>query len=797
MGQGGRFRASQRRGNGRAPAIVASVATIAALLVVVSIGFAGPAVAAPGGLDPSFGSGGVVTNTGGSGATGVAVVPPGLPGAGDIIVSGDTAADSFQITGFNPSGAALWQDSLFTGGQALGVTVVPAGLPHAGQVVAVGSNPSGNCASVVEVDPSSGASNSGFGSGGVASLCLANPAQFAAVTVDGSGNVVAAGQADTVGSTTPETLLARFTPTGALDTSFAAPSGYTVAPVPGTSTSAADAVAVSGGVIYTGGYSVPLSGNAVQSFTVAAFNSTGGYATGFNGSGVAVGSAGVAKGLAVLGDGSILAAGENATSASPSYELTDYSTSGTARSWAAPSTGASEWDAVAYQPYGNLVVTAGTAPDTGSGNSIVVAQYNASSGALNPSFGAGGLVSESFGADNAEAAGVAVQPDGKTVAAGSVPRVHAVTQMGVMRFLGPTVSVADPAEVTVFQDGPVTVNFPVQMDEPVGTETVIAVCAGGGTIGGSSCIYATIPAGQTSTSVAVTADVTNTPGHTQTVALSAYTGSGFVASSSSATGQATIQHLAPPPGYRGYWFVASDGGVFAFGPVHFYGSTGGVHLAQPIVAMAATPDGRGYWLVAADGGIFAFGDAHFYGSTGGVRLAQPILSMASTPDGRGYWLVASDGGIFAFGDAHFYGSTGGVRLVQPIVSMASTPDGRGYWLVAADGGIFAFGDAHFHGSTGGVRLAQPIVGMAATTTGNGYWMVAADGGIFAFGDAGFHGSTGGVRLVKPIVGMSATYGGGGYYLVASDGGVFAFGNAPFYGSTGGIKLVQPIVGMAS
>ena len=31
---------------------------------------------------------------------------------------------------------------------------------------------------------------------------------------------------------------------------------------------------------------------------------------------------------------------------------------------------------------------------------------------------------------------------------------------------------------------------------------------------------------------------------------------------------------------------------------------------------ASTPDGRGYWLVAADGGIFAFGDAGFYGSGG-------------------------------------------------------------------------------------------------------------------------------------------------------------------------------------
>ena len=42
-----------------------------------------------------------------------------------------------------------------------------------------------------------------------------------------------------------------------------------------------------------------------------------------------------------------------------------------------------------------------------------------------------------------------------------------------------------------------------------------------------------------------------------------------------------------------------------------------VHLNEPIVGMAARPDGKGYWLVASDGGIFAFGDAGFHGSTGG------------------------------------------------------------------------------------------------------------------------------------------------------------------------------------
>jgi ribosomal protein L24E len=85
--------------------------------------------------------------------------------------------------------------------------------------------------------------------------------------------------------------------------------------------------------------------------------------------------------------------------------------------------------------------------------------------------------------------------------------------------------------------------------------------------------------------------------------------------------------------------------------------------------MAATPDGRGYWLVASDGGIFAFGDAQFYGSTGSIHLNEPVVGMAATPDGRGYWLVASDGGIFAFGDAPYLGSKGGSALAGPIVGM--------------------------------------------------------------------------------------------------------------------------------
>ena len=286
-------------------------------------------------------------------------------------------------------------------------------------------------------------------------------------------------------------------------------------------------------------------------------------------------------------------------------------------------------------------------------------------------------------------------------------------------------------------------------------------------------------------------------------------------------------HGTPTPNAaKGYWEVASDGGIFAFGDAPFYGSMGGKPLNEPVVGIAATPGGNGaasassasgYWEVASDGGIFAFGDAPFYGSMGGKPLNEPVVGIAATPTGGGYWEVAADGGIFAFGDAPFYGSMGGKPLDSPVVGIAATPTGGGYWEVASDGGIFAFGDAPFYGSMGGKPLNEPVVGIAATPSGHGavsdgaasggYWEVASDGGIFAFGDAPFYGSMGGKPLNSPVVGIAATPDGngaasassasGGYWEVASDGGIFAFGDAPFYGSMGGRPLNEPVVGMTS
>ena len=175
-------------------------------------------------------------------------------------------------------------------------------------------------------------------------------------------------------------------------------------------------------------------------------------------------------------------------------------------------------------------------------------------------------------------------------------------------------------------------------------------------------------------------------------------------------------------------------------------------------ARPLTHDGGGYWEVASDGGIFAFGDAGFYGSMGGKPLNAPIVGMAATPDGGGYWLVASDGGIFNFGDASFFGSTGSIHLNRP---------DRRAWPRHRRRRLLARGVRRRHLQLRrrqvlrlhGRQAAElsPIVGMAADAQTGGYWEVAADGGIFSF-DAPFYGSTGSIRLNAPIVGMEASAG---------------------------------------
>ena len=92
--------------------------------------------------------------------------------------------------------------------------------------------------------------------------------------------------------------------------------------------------------------------------------------------------------------------------------------------------------------------------------------------------------------------------------------------------------------------------------------------------------------------------------------------------------------------------------------------------------MVPSNDGGGYFMVASDGGVFAFGDARFEGSCPGIGGCSGA-AVAVVPDatGNGYWVVTNTGAVYTFGDAVNYGQPGTAELADHV--------GRGHTRTAA------------------------------------------------------------------------------------------------------------------
>jgi uncharacterized delta-60 repeat protein len=142
------------------------------------------------------------------------------------------------------------------------------------------------------------------------------------------------------------------------------------------------------------------------------------------------GNASDATALLLQSDGKLVAVGESVESGSPSYEqlsLARYLPNGSLDS-SFGSGGIVEttidpggidngsWPAAALQPDGKIVVATShfTPP---SGEAFALVRYNPD-GSLDTGFGTGGIVTTAVGDINCQALGVAIQPDGKIVAAG-------------------------------------------------------------------------------------------------------------------------------------------------------------------------------------------------------------------------------------------------------------------------------------------------------------------------------------------------------------------------------------------
>jgi hypothetical protein len=230
--------------------------------------------------------------------------------------------------------------------------------------------------------------------------------------------------------------------------------------------------------------------------------------------------------------------------------------------------------------------------------------------------------------------------------------------------------------------------------------------------------------------------------------------------------QRPVVGITPTSTGNGYWLVASDGGIFSFGDATYYGSIPGVglhpagsglpsSLNAPIVGMVPTFTGQGYFMVASDGGVFAFGDARFEGSCPGIGgCAGAAVAVMPDNTGKGYWLVTSTGSVYAFGDAPFYGAS--PPSTVPVVDAVATPNGHGYWLLYANGIVANFGDAGpFGGPLGYVDFYNPATAIFPTKDGLGYWVSSARGDVFTYGVAPFLGGLAATGLNGVII---AAYG---------------------------------------
>ena len=214
----------------------------------------------------------------------------------------------------------------------------------------------------------------------------------------------------------------------------------------------------------------------------------------------------------------------------------------------------------------------------------------------------------------------------------------------------------------------------------------------------------------------------------------------------------------------GYWLDASDGGVFSFGDAagRFYGSLPGLglhpagsglphSLNAPVVGMVPSSDDGGYFMVASDGGVFAFGDAHFAGSCPGLVGGCAGAAVAVMPDhsGNGYWLVTNTGNVYGFGDAPYLGAPGHGTVTSAVPS----PDGNGYWILLSDGEVFGYGTSAYLGapSSANFDALDGAAAIFATSDGVGYSVSSAQGAVYSYGDAPNAGGMAGTHLNGSII----------------------------------------------
>jgi 1-phosphatidylinositol phosphodiesterase len=237
----------------------------------------------------------------------------------------------------------------------------------------------------------------------------------------------------------------------------------------------------------------------------------------------------------------------------------------------------------------------------------------------------------------------------------------------------------------------------------------------------------------------------------------------------------------------GYWIVHENGAVTALGGAVAYPPSGAG--ASVAVAIAARRNGTGYFLVAPDGKVYAYGDASNAGQgvpAGTHAVSIAVKPAAVGPAGLGYWILSVNGKVSAYNATH-HGQIEAGKVTA--VAIVTTLDAGGYWILTLTGRVYTFGSAVHFGDRRNSR--QVNVAMAATPDGKGYWILSSHGAVHAFGTAVHYGQ--GVNSGATARGIAAAPDGKGYWILSTDGNIKAFGSAP---AAGGAPFGAPAIGIA-
>lgn len=435
-------------------------ATVALAGLALGLALVAGAAAAAGDLDPAFGASGIVTTDlgGDDFAAGAAVQTDGK-----IVVAGSTTAGStlpdFAVARYEPDGTL---DPTFgAGGTAIADLFSTPASAHDvvmqpdGKILAVGGALNFNLFALVRYNPD-GTLDASFGSGGKVTLAAGRAAFSVALQPD--GKIVVAGDSLAPPGAATGFALARFNPDGTPDPSFDG-DGRVVTPFTffGGATS----------VVLQADGKLVAAGVGDGNFALARYATDGSLDPTFDGDGKVTTNPGgfdSILALALQPDGKLVAAG-----------LTRSFTTGVARVVVARYETTGALDAT-FGAGGMLITDLGGAPDAvaqavsidhegrilvagtlrtalaGATPDFFVARYSVF-GAPDSSFGDGGLVTSDLGG-NDQLGDIELQTDNKIVAAG-----FASGDLGLVRYLG------DPTSIVVSIDvRPESATNPIQPD---------------------------------------------------------------------------------------------------------------------------------------------------------------------------------------------------------------------------------------------------------------------------------------------------------------------------------------------